>query len=309
LNLPVARYELATGYFEESTELVEGVISINCIPNNANVLTGEEFLSENIDYNPDDPSQYTIENVLKGLDSADVKPPCNWENPIPGIDTGAKLFVGYMLLDALVTNSDRHDHNWSVMSVEDRLELVPSFDHGISLGSTDEDEDKPSLSLPDYVNRYSQSCFQEGYDKLPTLTIFDRAAQLYPDAAKIWQDKLRAITSEQIDEIFARIPEGRITPTAVRFAKALLEYNRVQILNLDLELIQPQLDEQAILTAIETLKQEVREISNLTTIDFDEDSLSYMRDFVIYRSTKNSNYLQATLGYEDELNRRLFKAI
>jgi hypothetical protein len=130
LNLPVAHYELATGYFEESTELVEGVVSINCIPNNANVLTGEEFLSENIDYNPDDPSQYTIENVLKALDSADVKPPCNWENPIPGIDTGAKLFVGYMLLDAFVTNSDRHDHNWSIMSVEDLLELVPSFDHG-----------------------------------------------------------------------------------------------------------------------------------------------------------------------------------
>ena len=39
LGLPVARYELATGYFGKSTKLVAGVVSINCIPDNAQVLT------------------------------------------------------------------------------------------------------------------------------------------------------------------------------------------------------------------------------------------------------------------------------
>ena len=180
LGLPVARYKLATGYFGKSTKLVEGVVSINCIPDNTQILTGEEFLTQVLDCNLDDPRQYTVENVLKALDLADVKIPSNWQQPIPGIDTGAKLFVGYMMLDCLVNNSDRHDHNWEVMAVGGRIELVSSFDRGLSLGSTDEDEDKPNLSLADYVNRYSQSCFQSGYNKLPTLTIFDRAAQLYP---------------------------------------------------------------------------------------------------------------------------------
>ena len=41
LGLPVARYELATGYFGRAIKLVEGVVSINCIPKNAQVLTGE----------------------------------------------------------------------------------------------------------------------------------------------------------------------------------------------------------------------------------------------------------------------------
>jgi hypothetical protein len=232
LNLPVARYELANGYFEESAELVEGVVSINCIPENAEIFTGEDFLIQSIDYDRDNPSQYTIENVLKALDLAEVKPPCNWQNPIPGIDTGAELFVGYMLLDCYVTNSDRHDHNWSIMSVGERLELVPSFDHGISLGSTDEDDGKPNMPLSDYVNRYSQSCFQEGYNKLPTLTIFERAAKLYPKSAQIWLEQLTAITPDQIDEIFERIPEGRITQASANFAKGLIEYNRTELLKL-----------------------------------------------------------------------------
>ena len=230
LSLPVARYELATGYFGRATKLVEGVVSINCIPDNAQILTGEEFLTQVLDSNLDDPRQYTVENVLKALDLADVKIPSNWQQPIPGIDTGAKLFVGYMMLDCLVNNSDRHDHNWEVMAVGGRIELVSSFDRGLSLGSTDEDEDKPNLSLADYVNRYSQSCFQSGYNKLPTLTIFERAAQLYPAAAIVWQERLKQVTSTQITAIFNRIPDGRITPIAAKFAIDLLAYNLERIL-------------------------------------------------------------------------------
>jgi hypothetical protein len=237
LGLPVARYELATGYFGKSPTLVEGVVSINCVPENAQVVTGEEFLTEILDCNLDDPRQYTIENVLKALDLADVRIPSNWQQPIPGIDTGAKLFVGYMMLDCLVNNSDRHDHNWGVMAFGERIELISSFDHGLSLGSTDEDEDKPNLSLSDYVNRYSQSCFQEGYNKLPTLTVFERCIRLYPDAARIWQERLTQVNPTQVQEIFNRIPNGRITPIAAKFAIDLLDFNQKRVVDLEIDLI------------------------------------------------------------------------
>jgi hypothetical protein len=232
LGLPVAKYELATGYFGKSTKLVEGVVSINCVPNNAQVFTGEEFLTRILACNLDDPRQYTIENVLKALDLADVKIPSNWQQPIAGIDTGAKLFIGYMMLDCLVNNSDRHDHNWEVMAVGEQIELVSSFDHGLALGSTDEDEDKPTLSLADYVERYSQSCFQSGYNKLPTLTVFERCVGLYPDAARIWQKRLTQVTLAQIEEVFRHIPEGRITPIAAKFAIDLLDFNQQRISDL-----------------------------------------------------------------------------
>jgi hypothetical protein len=140
-----------------------------------------------------------------------------------------------MMLDCLVNNSDRHDHNWGLMSVGGRIELIPSYDHGISLGSTDEDADKSSISVKDYVNRYSQSCFQEGYNKLSNLTVFARAANLYPEAARIWQNRLARIDPQQINEIFDRLPPDRISPVAMQFAKQIIEYGREQILGLDLE--------------------------------------------------------------------------
>jgi hypothetical protein len=309
LGLPVAQCELATAYLNDSVKPVEGVISVNCIPENASVSSGGFFLYQTFDNALR--RRYTVENILASLDLRNVKPSRQWteDKKIPQIDTGAKVFVGYLLLDALVHNDDRHGANWGVMSIEGNLELISSFDRGVSLGSRNSDEDKLSRSLSEHTNESSFSHFKDEKGSLSVFNTFVQAAKLYPEAAQIWQDKLRAITPEQIEEIFNRIPEERITPTAATFAKALLEYNQAQILNLDLELIQPQLDEQAILTAIEALKKEVRETSNLITIDFDEDSLSYLRDFVIYRSTKNSNDLQATLEYEDELNRRLFKAI
>jgi hypothetical protein len=238
LGLPVAQYELANGHFGGSGELVAGVLSPNCIPPNSDdVFTGEELLLRFVNYDSDNPSQYTIDNVLKALELANVKPPSNWQQQIRAIDTGAKLFVGYMMLDCLVNNSDRHDHNWGVVSIDNQIELIPSFDHGLSLGSTDEDEDKLKLSLSDYVDRYSQSCFQAGYSKVPNLTIFDQAAQLYPDAARIWQERLAQITTAQINGIFDRIPESVITPVAAKFAIDLLAYNQKRIANLEIESI------------------------------------------------------------------------
>lgn len=233
LNLPIARYELATGYFANCPEIVEGVISPNCIPNHVDtVFTGEELLSRLVNYNSDNPSQYTVENVLKSLNLANVKPPSSWTQLIGGINTGAELFVGYILLDTFVNNSDRHDHNWGVMSINNQIELIPSFDHGLSLGSTDEDEGKLTISLSDYVDRYSQSCFQDGYSKVPNLTIFDRAAQIYPDAARIWQEQLSQIKATQISDMFNRIPDGRITSAAAKFAVDLLAYNQKRIVGL-----------------------------------------------------------------------------
>jgi hypothetical protein len=197
LDLPVAQYELASGYFNNSPEIVEGVVSLNCIPRNVNLtFTGQQLLSRFIDYDPENPSQYTIENVLKALDLAKVKIPSNWESPIAGV-------------------------------------------------STDEDEDKLNISLSGYVNRYSQSCFQDGYNKVPNLTIFDRAARLYPDAAKIWQKQLALVTPDRINGIFDRIPDGRITPVAAKFAIDLLRYNRERIANLEIEPIRKSIPKKA----------------------------------------------------------------
>jgi hypothetical protein len=234
LNLPTARSELAIGSLGDLSDFVEGVVSINCVPLGAVVLTGSEFLSEQTDYDPDNPRHYSIEKVLAALDAANVQPPSSWQQPEPSINTGVELFVGYLLLDALTANSHHHDRNWSIISLGENIELMPTYDRGLSLGSIDEDSDKFDLSLSDYVETVT-SPFQDGNNRLSTLTVFTRAARLYADAGKIWQERLDAIALAQIDEIFNRIPDNRISPIAKNFARQLLEHNCQEIMKIDLE--------------------------------------------------------------------------
>jgi hypothetical protein len=83
--------------------------------------------------------------------------------------------------------------------------------------------------LPNALRQTPRNAKEVKGVEISTAEAFAIAAEFYPKAAQIWQEKLRSISREQIDEIFDRIPEGRITPIADRFARQLLEYNREKI--------------------------------------------------------------------------------
>ncbi|MFT3871401.1 MAG: HipA domain-containing protein [Nocardioides sp.] len=52
-----------------------------------------------------------------------------------GAFTAFDQFCGYLILDALVANRDRHEENWAVLRSSDGVvTLAPSYDHGNSLG-------------------------------------------------------------------------------------------------------------------------------------------------------------------------------
>jgi hypothetical protein len=54
---------------------------------------------------------------------------------MPDKFTAYDQFCGYLILDALVANRDRHEENWGVLrDLEGRVTLAPSYDHGNSLG-------------------------------------------------------------------------------------------------------------------------------------------------------------------------------
>jgi hypothetical protein len=66
--------------------------------------------------------------------------------------------------------------------------------------------------------------------EITTADAFAAGAALKPDIAKIWQEKLAIITPQQIDEIFALIPDEIITPVMDKFARELLAYNQEKII-------------------------------------------------------------------------------
>ena len=231
LDIPAARYELAQGDLTESDrDLVRGSISCSYILAGGEAISGEAFLSEIYPtYQRDYPELYSVDSVLAALQNQQVRLPTGYIIP-PGITTGAELFVGYLLLDAWVGNDDRHDCNFEIQLVEDRVELAPTFDHGKALGATMSEVTRDRMSVESY-NKFLESGFWRNNRKISTFAAFEIAAALYPDAAKIWLERLIQIDSDQIEAIFNRVPNELITATAAKFAQDLLAANRDRILS------------------------------------------------------------------------------
>jgi hypothetical protein len=93
LGLPVAQCEFATAYLNSSVKPFEGVISVNCIPENASIYSGGFFLYQTFDNALE--RRYTVENILASLDLRNVKPSRQWteDKKIPQIDKKGSLSV------------------------------------------------------------------------------------------------------------------------------------------------------------------------------------------------------------------------
>ena len=112
-----------------------------------------------------------------------------------------------------------------------RLDLVPSFDHGSSLGGNLSESTRATIAAGDFDPNLMKSAFWNNVGRVNPIQAFEIAADLYPDAAQIWLERVVQIDSDQIVAIFDRVPNERITATAAKFAQDLLEANRDRILS------------------------------------------------------------------------------
>ena len=236
LILPTARYELAD-LVEKNGTKVPGSIStdLNQADDDRRIPL-KELLEQSIPrYNQ--ANDYQVKNVVQSLLDGNVKLPPDYEVP-EGIEDGADMFVGILLLDAIVSNEDRHDHNIDIVrQINGESYISPVFDNGSSLGSVETDNFRNQTSPKHYSDKYSVSFFDFQSSDITGIEAFKQAAELRPLAAKVWLDRLASIKPEQIQSIFDSLPDDRITPAAKAFATELLDYNRTQLLNFRHELI------------------------------------------------------------------------
>ncbi|MEH1904034.1 MAG: HipA-like protein [Nostoc sp.] len=239
LGLPHADYELAT-YNGEN-----GIVSPSFLPpQEGTILTlGNEILARIVsDYPQDskDLSQHTIDNVFNAIGDALVNLPINWKPP-EGINHAKETFVGYLLLDAWIGNSDRHHENWAFISLEEKIYLAPTYDHGSCLGRNESDSKRKSrlitqdagFTVQAYVEKCNSALYARVSDKktLKTFNAFCEVQQRYPDAASVWLNNLARVSSNDTLELFERIPFNRISQTAIEFAQKILELNQSKLLD------------------------------------------------------------------------------
>lgn len=129
------------------------------------LLHGNQLLATTvIGYEPDaqKPPHHTVDAVLDYLARGDIAVPAGMVH-LDGVMSAADAFVGFLLLDAMIGNTDRHHENWGLLQItwQDQvagsqamlaganvaqafhrraMELAPTYDHASSLGRDLTDE-------------------------------------------------------------------------------------------------------------------------------------------------------------------------
>jgi hypothetical protein len=242
LGLPHARVELAT------CEGAAGVLVEDLRPEREamSLLHGNELL---VELDPAYPSQrdyrvseHTVERVERALREHNVGLPNSSAlvQALPtAIDDSFGLFVGYLLLDAIVGNTDRHHENWGVVATRSAagsriLQLAPTYDHASSLGRELDDakrserlRESGSRGVPGYMERARSALYGAPGDNRPLSprAAFHQAGILRPNARDAWLQRCAQLGLLGLERPLSLLPPASVSETAATFAKAMIRYS------------------------------------------------------------------------------------
>lgn len=238
LGLPHAEYELALWRGRQ------GVVTPSIVPENGRLIHGNELLAKVFDqYDPVAryrDSQHTLRRVVAVLRNPGIKTPLAWPK-LAEVASAVGVFAGYLLLDALVGNQDRHHENWGLIWTPDQgLSLAASFDHASCLGRNESDAVRverlhtrdAGRSVTHFVSRARSGLYETQSSKTPmtTLEAFADARTLDPIAGRYWLGRLEAIDPYSFDQLFRKIPHDWISVPAIDFASAMLKINQQRLM-------------------------------------------------------------------------------
>lgn len=240
LQVPHAHYDFA------KWGSLKGVITPTFVPSGARLVHGNELISE-IEPGYEKTkrfrqSKHTLSRVLAIIDSGKVELPLGWA-PLKYVSKAADVFVGYLMLDVLIANQDRHHENWALIEMPDsKIHLAPSYDHASSLGGIELDKNRMDrLSTKDtlrnmkaFVSKARSAFYSspEANSPMPTLDAFYCAGIEHKEATKAWLNRLEEISPENIRNILGSVPREEITEIASLFAQKIIELNKEALLRL-----------------------------------------------------------------------------
>ena len=228
LNIPHAAVELAIckGKRGSTTE--------SFVHHGSELFHGNQVLAGKVlGYDPEKKSRnvdHTLTNIWRAIDSVFASP--------EDIEKAKLQFTEYLILDALIGNTDRHHENWGVLRerVDDKWQdaLAPSFDHASALGRELLDvgpkKCRKRLLAEKQVGAYTKSgqggiFWSENDKKAPSpLELVRRACVLEPALFQKALNKIDVPDMFSLSDIVHRVPEDWMSPLARDFALALMCY-------------------------------------------------------------------------------------
>jgi len=174
-------------------------------------------------------TDHTVENVVRVVSHPSIRSPGSAKK----LDMdAAHVFVGYLALDALVGNTDRHHENWGLLRCDGKVALAPTYDHASSLGRELRDEKRRTLltenRVADYARRARSALYKDSSSAKPLspLAAFLAASARVPGAQKAWTARVGGLSVHALREIIQRVHPARMNSVAQEFACQLLLENQ-----------------------------------------------------------------------------------
>ncbi|HGG56853.1 MAG TPA: HipA-like protein [Nannocystis exedens] len=226
LGLPHAKVELA------ESEGLYGSASLDFV-GRCDLIHGNELLLHVDSSYPAQQlwrvTEYTVENVLGVLTSTALS---HRETPVTRGMTAAAVFVGYLALDALIGNTDRHHENWGLLRDGEQVSLAPTYDHASSLGRELQDRKRRALLADHQVAKYTRKARSALYASssarrpMSPLDAFLLAAKSVPGSRATWQTQTASLSRDALHQIIQRVHPERMSQDARDFAFDLLLENQ-----------------------------------------------------------------------------------
>ncbi|MBB6573850.1 hypothetical protein [Xanthomonas arboricola] len=247
LGLPHAHYDLAEAVGVAHFKEPRGVRSTNFTPPGGRLVLGNELIgvvaSDETGKPYFDRRQFhTPLRVAALLSFKKIKTPLNWERPSSAM-TAIGVMAGYLMLDVLIGNQDRHEENWGLLVSDGAVYLAPTFDHASSLGRENRDDRRkmkfdaknPAHGVYGYACKaLSQLYASKSGSRLTTIQAFTEFSQYCKDECRYWLQQLRGIDEEYFQGIFEEVPDTHITEVGRKFGACVLVENRKRLLEVNL---------------------------------------------------------------------------
>ena len=196
---------------------------------------GNQILAGKVlNYNPEvrfHQSGHTLANIFLALDRTFTSE--------EGAKKAKEQMAGYLVLDALIGNTDRHHENWGILRkrVGDVWWgiVAPSFDHASSLGrellDAGSTRSREGLLRAGRVGIYAEKgrggvywATDDGRGPSP-IELVRRATREHQGILAQALNKIRTVDEPTLDGIIEQVPRSWMSPTARQFALTLMMYN------------------------------------------------------------------------------------
>ena len=229
IDVPHARVELAI------YEGDRGSVTESFVRSRQEMIHGNQLLTDAVTgYNPErtfHQSSHTIGNIRTALEHVCKDPAAKRE--------AKTRLAEYLVLDALIGNTDRHHENWGMLRERDgerwRHVVAPSFDHASSLGRELRDP-RRSLLLNEnrvgtYVERGPGAIFwsEEARRGPSPLQLVRYAAKRYADSFRPVLRKTGELDRNALRAVVCRVPDDWMSPSAAEFAVEMMTYSQNQL--------------------------------------------------------------------------------